>query len=226
MILAIVLGVFAGISTIYVFNRIPAKWLCDYDEEPTSAMWDVRLKQKPWGILFVAFFTICSIRLFVQSPMYGVAGLAALWILVQIAIADKKYMIIPDQLVIALTAVGFGFIPFSGPLKSQFLGALIGGGIFLVIGIFGRIIFRKEALGLGDVKLFASVGLICGMTGTIVVFFLTIFSSALFFGIGVATKKWRVDSVQPLGPFIAGTTGVFLLFRPELMWLAILYLRL
>ena len=31
---SIVLGVLAGFAAVYIFNKMPAGWLCDYGEKP------------------------------------------------------------------------------------------------------------------------------------------------------------------------------------------------
>ena len=40
-------GLTAGFSAVYVINHVPAKWFCDYDEEPTDEMWGKRIKEYP-----------------------------------------------------------------------------------------------------------------------------------------------------------------------------------
>lgn len=226
IVISVIAGIIAGFSTIYTFNRIPAKWLCDYDQEPSREMWDERIRKKPWQVVFTLVFIAAALKLMGQGFLYALPGLLSLWILLQIGIADKKYMIIPDQFVIALAVVSFGFIPFHESFISQLLGAFIGGGFILSIGIIGKLIFRKEAMGFGDVKLFAAIGLLCGTKGVILIFLITIFSSAIFFGFGMLTRKIKSGEEQPLGPFIAAGTAVFILFQRELLQFADFYLSL
>jgi len=93
------------------------------------------------------------------------------------------------------------------------------------MGLLGRLIFRKEAMGFGDVKLFAAAGLILGLKGAAVALILTIFSSAAVFGAGLILGKLKPESAQPLGPFIAASTAVCILFGGELQVLVALYLQ-
>lgn len=224
ILISITSGLLAGFLTIYTFNRIPARWLCDYDQKPDPGMWGVRIKKKPWIIVFVLVFTAASLKLLIeQGFLYALPGLITLWLLLQIGIADMKYRIIPDQFIIALAVTAFGFIPFHLDYRVMLLGALAGGGSILLIGIIGRLIFRKEALGFGDVKLLAAVGLISGVKGVVVILTLTIFSSALVFGAGLITGKVKYGEEQPLGPFIAASTALYVLFMPEFLMLANLY---
>lgn len=223
--LSIAAGMIAGFSTIYVFNRIPAKWLCDYKQEPSKEMWDERIKKTPWTAAFVLVFTAASLKLLDQGFLYTLPAIVTLWLLLQIGMADKKYMIIPDQFVIALVVTSLGFIPFHPDYISMLLGAATGGGSILMMGLIGNLIFGKESMGFGDVKLFAAVGLICGLKGVIIILLLTIFSSALVFGFGLLSGKLKSGDEQPLGPFIAAATALYILFSSEFELYANLYLN-
>lgn len=223
IVFTVAAGVLAGFSAVYSFNRIPAKWLCDYHQKPDPGMWGERIKPRPWTTVFVLVFSASALTLTEQGFLYAIPGIVTLWLLLQIGMADGKYSIIPDQFVIALAVAAFGFIPFHPSYLSQLLGATVGGGSLLLMGIAGRLLFKKEAMGFGDVKLFAAIGLMLGVKGVVTVLVLTVFSSAFVFGIGLISGKLKPGSQQPLGPFIAASSAVYILFRPELMALADLY---
>ena len=48
-------------------------------------------------------------------------------------------------------------------------GAVAGGGVLLAVGLAGSWIFRKEAMGMGDVKLLATIGAFLGAWPTLLV---------------------------------------------------------
>lgn len=223
IIFSVTAGVLASVSAIYTFNRIPARWLCDYDQKPEPGMWGERIKKKPWTIVFILVFTAASLKLLEQGFLYAVPAMAALWLLLQIGMADRKYMIIPDQFVIALAVTAFGFIPIHDSFQTQLIGALAGGGSIFLMGAAGRLLFRKESMGFGDVKLLAAVGLMTGLKGVVIILILTVFSSALVFGIGLLTGKIKAGEHQPLGPFIAASASLYFLFLSELTTLADIY---
>lgn len=223
ILLFFVLGGVAGPLTIYAFNRIPAKWLCDYDEDPSVEMWGVRIKNRPWVWVFTVVFSAAAIKLLDHSVLYAIPGLVALWLLLQIGIADKMYTIIPDQHVVALGVAALGFIPFQTSFLSPLLGALVGGGSFLIIGMLGKLIYKKDVLGFGDIKLLSVLGLVCGLTGMLVVLFLTIAVSGLVFGIGLFRRKIKGTDQQPLGPFICAGAALYILFRKEILDLIYFY---
>lgn len=217
------LGGGAGLLVVYAFNRIPAKWLCDYDEEPSKEMWGVRIKKRPWAPVLAIIFAAASVKLLGLGVLYAIPGLIALWLLLQIAIADKMYLIIPDQHIIALGLSALGFVPFHASFLSPLLGALLGGGSFLLIGLLGQFLYKKEAIGFGDIKLLAVIGLACGLKGMIFILLFTIFASGLVFGLGILAGRIKGKDHQPLGPFICLATGIYILFKREILELIYIY---
>ena len=126
---SVIVGFFAGPAAVYVFNHMPAGWLTEYGENPQKdprlAKGEKRIKENPWRWVYAAGFICLCLRLSLieysdgmlsvapelttETTQIAVAGLVACWILLIIALADLKFMIIPDQfvLLLALTAIGF-----------------------------------------------------------------------------------------------------------------------
>lgn len=211
---SIIIGVIAGCSVIYIFNKMPAGWLCDYGQEPSAELSDPyiqRIKGFPWRWIYAAGFACLLIRLSFFDVQFAAAGLFACWALLMIGLADLKYMIIPDQFVIMLALTAIGFIPFHESLLQPVLGAAIGGGVMLLALLLGGAVFRKEAMGFGDVKLFASLGLALGVKGTVIVLIGASLCSGAAAAIGLASGKYKKDDVKPLGPYICGW-GAFYIF--------------
>ena len=146
---------------------------------------------------------------------------------------DLKTMMIPDEL--SLLGIVFGILMscFFPELqgKRELLHGLIGslesacismGGLFLFISI-AEFFLKKEAMGLGDVKLMGCIGAFLG--GNACLF-------SLFFGAIIGTVcvflehlfrkfylKQRVklkNKMIPFGPFLAFSTVIYLFF-PQLM---------
>lgn len=91
---------------------------------------------------------------------------------------------------------------------------LIAGGLFLLFYGLGWLIYRQEALGLGDVKLAALVGVAAGWPGVITALGLTV-----GLGFGVALLLLAVDSKSrrsyiPFGVFLALGSAITLLATP------------
>lgn len=207
VIAAIGTGVLAGHGVVYAFNKMPASWLCDYDEEPSEELKHPtmqRIKGYPWKLLLSGFFAAGAVNLVVYDWQLTAAALVFAWALVIIAFADGKYGIIPDQFVILTAISAMGFIPAYGSFWEPVLGAAIGGGILLVGAVLAKLIFRTECLGFGDIKLFAAIGLVLGPAGTLAVLVMTCISSAAVFSVLLMKRKVKRTDSKPLGPYICG----------------------
>lgn len=220
IIAAVGIGFLSGHAAVYLFNKLPPSWLCDYKEEPSEELKDPytqRVKGHPWKWVFSGFFAAALIRLVLFDWRFSIAALVFCWALLEIGIADKKYSIIPDQFVILTAISALGFIPSHQTMWEPLWGALLGGGVMLLSALAGTLIFRKESLGMGDVKLFAAVGLCLGFRGTLTVLFLSAISSAVFFSILLLLKKVKRDDMLPLGPYICAAAIFYVvIIRPLL----------
>jgi len=215
ILIFILIGIVAGNGAVYVFNKLPAKWLCDYGEEPNEALLSrdrQRLNSHPWKALFSMFFVVVGIKLGVEDIYFALPALVTMWTLLIISIADYKYMIIPDQFIALLAITTFGYVPYYETYIDPIRGALLGGGCMLLIAVVGKLIFKKEALGFGDVKLFTVIGLLVGFYGVLNILFATSMLSCVVYGIKILRKKIKRGDTEPLGPYIAITTTLYLLF--------------
>lgn len=163
-----------------LFNKFPAKWYCDYDEEPSEELLGKRVSFKGSGIIISIVTAICLAACRVQynkgfDILFSALGVSII-ILLMITISDFKYTIIPDQFTIALAVVFLavvvydrvrGYNIFSSEWWQPIAGAAIGGGAMLLINAIGVIIYKKDGMGFGDVKLFAAIGILTGFPGTI-----------------------------------------------------------
>lgn len=215
---ALAVGFFAGHGIVYIFNKMPAAWLCDYGQEPGQELTDPyvqRIKGHPWKLVFSGFFAAGGIYLVVMDWQFAIAAVAACWALLMIALADGKYMIVPDQFVILLAICAMGFIPYHSSFLQPLWGLLLGGGAMAVCGILGRLAVGEETLGMGDVKLMAAAGLALGLKGTAVTLIFAAVVSGIYFGWGIIRKKWTAKAQKPLAPFLAAGAMVYLvLFWP------------
>jgi len=105
-----------------------------------------------------------------------------------------------------------GFRHLDGLIGSA-TGALVGGGTVFVCALVGELMFRKEALGFGDVKLMAMVGAFLGWKAALVVFFLSPFFGLVY---GLPLLVLKGQHTMPFGPFLSCAAMVTVLFRTEL----------
>jgi len=83
------------------------------------------------------------------------------------------------------------------------LGMGVGAAVIHAAGVFGKTLFRKEAMGFGDVKLMGMTGAFIGWQGALLAFFLACIFGAV---IGVALLVRRRDTHIPFGPYLAAGT--------------------
>jgi leader peptidase (prepilin peptidase)/N-methyltransferase len=90
--------------------------------------------------------------------------------------------------------------PAIASMADSLSGIILGGGALLALAVLGRAIFKKEAMGFGDVKLLAMIGAFLGWQMVLV----TIFASALIgSAVGIIVKLKTSESYIPYGPYLA-----------------------
>ena len=217
---AVLVGVFAGNGAVYFFNKMPAQWLCDYDEEPSDALKDPytqRIKSYPWKFILTMLFVVIDIKLVIDDWQFAVAAVCSLWLLLEIAVADAKYRIVPDQLVLLLAVTAMGFIAFHDGWKDCLYGGLAGFGIMGATALLGKLAYCRDTLGGGDIKLFAALGLIAGLRGILLIFVMTtLFSAGHLIWLLVRRKIQRTDTVA-MAPYIALAAAIHLIFLWDYM---------
>lgn len=222
---SILFGFLAGYFAIYAFNKFPEKWFCDYGEIPSQhpvLEREKRMASYPWKPALAMIFTVICIKLGIEDWQLAIPSVIAIWIIVEIILSDRLYMIIPDQLVILLTITGFGFVPFYKNLLEPILGASLGLFPMLFVYMIGKLFFKKEIMGFGDVKLMTALGFLLGPAGIIFTFVVGFVGSGIFFGVALLMKKIKIKDEEPLGPFLGVGAILYLVFYKDLhMFLSI-----
>ncbi|MCF7932181.1 MAG: prepilin peptidase [Acholeplasmataceae bacterium] len=151
--------------------------------------------------------------------------LAAVFVNVGIIIVfiDRDFKIIPDTFILILLGVGLANLivkAFSGdPFDVGFylFGLIIGFLILFFIRIFGELIYKREALGLGDVKLLAVGGFYVGWPNV----FLTLLISSVVASIVeltlIALKIRSREDQIPFGPYLMIGLTVALFFGTDMI---------
>ncbi len=178
-----------------------------------------------------------------RAAWFGVqSGLAGA--LIVCTFIDLEFTILPDEITLGGLVLGivvgcaFPFI-YDMTMKESFVqligsmppprfrnthvlglgmagaGAVVGGGLIWLIGVLGKLVFRKEAMGFGDVKLMAFLGAFLGPQAIVMALFLAVFLGAIF-GIGKLVILRRMGYV-PFGPFLSAGALV-MVFAASLVW--------
>lgn len=126
--------------------------------------------------------------------------------LVVIFFIDLEFRIIPDWLTLPGIVLGaaYGFINPEIGWQNSLTGLAVGGGGFLLLAYLGELIFKKESMGGGDIKMAAMLGAFLGWQKLLLVFFLASLTAVLaFFAIRLIKPKSLADRIIPFGPFLA-----------------------
>lgn len=121
-------------------------------------------------------------------------------LLVIITVSDIAYMLIPDKVLLpigALLLVLRLFIPLD-PWWDSLVGAALGFGILMLVAIVS-----KGGMGGGDIKLFFVIGLVLGVSGTLLTLF---FASLIGTVAGIVMLRIKNEGRKtpvPFGPSIA-----------------------
>ena len=95
-------------------------------------------------------------------------------------------------------------------LLASLIGIFVSGGLIFLCGVFGKLVFRKDAMGFGDVKLMGVIGGFLGWKLAVATFFIAPFFGLLF---GLPRLIFKKGNVIPYGPFLTLAAFVCLLFK-------------
>lgn len=135
-------------------------------------------------------------------------------VLITIFFIDIRYRIIPNKLVIAAIIVGlplvilnifrpiyeiFGYEKWWAPIVGFFSGS----GLLLLVAVLGGIILKTDdAMGMGDVKLMAPIGLFLGWKLSLISLIISIVIAGASGILLIIMKLKRSKDTIPFGPFI------------------------
>lgn len=124
---------------------------------------------------------------------------------------DYRFQLIPDEVHFVIVALGvINLIMNLNLWYTYLIGAAIGGLIFYGLSFLSVIIFKKEGMGFGDVKLMAALGFLFGIKKILVITLVSFFIGAIIGGILLIMNRKKVDSYIPFGPFIVVATLIII----------------
>lgn len=163
-------------------------------------------------ILFIALFFKFGISF--EFLIYAFVGT----LLIMDAFIDVKAQIIPNGLnftgfIVGIILTYIALITDTAKGLDMLFGMFAGGGIFLVIALLALVMYRKEGMGLGDVKLMGMLGLFFGLYNTIQIFIISFAVGAVVSIFFLITKIKKSTDYMAFGPFIV-LAAIFTMFVP------------
>ena len=142
-------------------------------------------------------------------------------------VIDYKLQIIPNRLNLTIFEIGIIFAFLYGLSNvaitiNMLLGMIVGAGIFLLITLIGGLVYGKEAMGFGDVKLMGALGLYFGLSNIIAITLVSFLIGAILSVILLVTKIKKMDEYIPFGPFIVIATFIVMLVPFEILLFCLL----
>ncbi|MCF3649951.1 prepilin peptidase [Synoicihabitans lomoniglobus] len=231
----------------------PIKW---FDNIPILSWFVLRGKARccgsPYSIRYAGVETLTGLLFLtcwlVHPPASAVGGMILIGLLVAATFIDLDHMIIPDGITIWGTVVGvaLGFaVPsmqgFStepyyviGSIHAGFsaiIGALVGSGVILWIGLLAEEVLKKEAMGFGDVKFMGLIGAFLGWKGAIFAVFGGAIVGTVWFAIAMVwhlvsggKNSAALRAETPEGEETEVGFGAHVPFGPMLAIAAVIYL--
>lgn len=146
--------------------------------------------------------------------------------LIVVTFIDLKHYIIPDEISLPGIIVGLALslLPsqwtdsqlLSGSFLNSLIGCIVGGGLLYLTAQFSILVFKKEGMGGGDIKLMAMGGAFLGWK---LVIMTIIIGSILGAVVGVTLILLRLkkrDEYIPFGPYLALGAMLSLLYGSQL----------
>ncbi len=140
---------------------------------------------------------------------------------------DFDHLIIPDRVTLGGIAAGLvlsacvpalhGAETGRGGLLWGVVGAAAGWGLLWAVAGLGRMAFRREAMGFGDVKLMGAIGAFLGWRA---VLFTLVVSSLVGSAVGIGLVVFRRRGMQsriPFGPYLALAAALWVFWGPRLL---------
>jgi leader peptidase (prepilin peptidase)/N-methyltransferase len=109
-----------------------------------------------WAVIWYQFMVLG------EDWQRAIAYMLAAATLVAVSWIDWESYTIPDALNATLLIIGVAYHAVAGSLQQSLIGALLGWGLLFGIGLLGRLLFGKDAMGEGDVLLMRGVGALIG----------------------------------------------------------------
>ena len=136
-------------------------------------------------------------------------------LLFTISVIDARHYLIPDALSLGGLGAGLALSLLPGPpsMLTSLIGAALGFGVLLAVGVVGEWVFKKPAMGGGDIKMMAMVGAFLGPAGAMLTIFLWALAGTLVFApLSLKTKK-----EVPFGVFLGLGAAIAFLFGEALV---------
>lgn len=220
-----IVGLFVGMFVDWMNKRLP-----EYKKVFSTEMFkEFKVEFKPNYILmlitsaiYIGLVYVYGIKDTLIANLDLIKYMILTPMLLSAFVIDYKLQIIPNRLNLTMFEIGL-VIAFLYGLSdvaitiNMILGMLVGAGIFLAITLIGGLVYGKEAMGFGDVKLMGALGLYFGLSNIIIITLLSFLIGAVLSIILLISKIKKMDEYIPFGPFIVLGTFISIFIPFEMI---------
>lgn len=205
-----------GIVMALLGGKIERYLVKNYEDIKELKYWPVYMMPLVIGGLSVG---ICYLE---GGSLETLSKILLICLFIQLSCFDIKYMILPTKLIyggLVVALVWRGLQTWKAQevyfIVSGIIGALVGYGLFWLIFYGSKILFKKEGLGFGDVRLMGLIGFCMGIEH---LFLMIIIASLIAVIIGCVLYIMRGKSEAfPFGPSLCIGAVVMMLFGEQIV---------
>ena len=170
------------------------------------------------GALFTALWLVHGVS--VLTPVYLLFAAA----LVMATFIDLDHLILPDRVTLGGMILGpvlsFALPALQGQtdrlpaLAHSLLGLALGYGLLWLVATLGRLILKRDAMGMGDWKLLGAIGACLGAQAVLFTIFVSSLTGTLLGLALFAARRKALQSKIPYGPHLALAAVLWMLCGP------------
>ena len=165
--------------------------------------------------LITAFLTVALFMVYGLNTEFFCYGILT-YILIAITFIDIDHLIIPNGFIIIGSLILAVFLMLGWltiGIMDSIYGAILFSTFLFFLGALGKLILKKEAMGLGDVKLGIVLGGFVGVKITILTLYISFLIAGAVSLIGLLGKWIDRKNQIPFGPYLACGTIISILTR-------------
>ncbi|WP_432663227.1 A24 family peptidase [Wukongibacter baidiensis] len=196
-----------------IVSIIVKMYLYPIKSEESISKWFSYLKFRENPMILIDIFLVLTHVFLFKKYSFSISFftyIALSSILLTVSIVDIRAKIIPDKVMILGIALGtvIMFLNDNISFINALLGLVVCGGIIAIISTI-----TKGAVGMGDAKLFACIGLFLGLQNTLGVMVMATMLSGLTGLILLTFKVANRKTTIPFAPFISAAAIFIMVFN-------------
>jgi prepilin signal peptidase PulO-like enzyme (type II secretory pathway) len=200
------------VASVWAVVGFGGGWLVRWGSVRLAKLEELEPGSKPWqvwgppiasALVFAVFgYELGASWLLLLRSVFGL-------VLVQVIFFDFEHRLILDRVIFPSMALALIASLFNHPWWAGLATGLATGLLFLLLAVVGALIFKADALGFGDVKFAAFMGLLLGPLPTIQALFYGVFLAGAA-GIGIIIWRRSFKGTIAYGPYLAAGTLIVL----------------